>query len=102
MQPIPTGRRINQNNKRAVSLKNFKNRKRVRFLIISQEQLEEWKKQFPEFRDVVDLHPTVWINTNQKKTNDVTDMPVSREDVYEAETLWERFAPYFKKVFPET
>jgi len=71
-------------------------------LTISQEQLEEWKKQFPEFRDVVDLHPTVWINTNQKKTNDVTDMPVSREDVYEAETLWERFAPYFKKVFPET
>src|SRR5699024_3919074 len=49
-----------------------------------------------------DLEPTAWINTNKRKVQDVTKMPVNKKDVHQAESLWKRFAPYFKKVFPET
>src|SRR5690625_6103851 len=34
--------------------------------------------------------------------NDVPELPISVEDMKEAEALWHRFAPFFEKAFPET
>ena len=74
----------------------------MRILTVQQNKLEKWKKKHPELQHIMDLEPTAWINTNKRKVQEVTEMPVNKEDVQQAESLWKRFAPYFKKVFPET
>src|SRR5699024_8518444 len=86
----------------SVSRRNKLKKEGVRILTVQQNKLEKWKKKHPELQHIMDLEPTAWINTNKRKAHDVTEMPVNKEDVQQAESLWKRFAPYFKKMFPET
>lgn len=45
----------------------------------------------------------VWINDNYSNFTDVVeDLPLSYEDILEAEKRLKRFAPFIKKAFPET
>lgn len=44
----------------------------------------------------------LWINDNKKEFNDILDdLPISYEDVIDAEARLQRFAPYIRKEFPE-
>ena len=52
--------------------------------------------------DLKSLKEVIWYNPNYKNFEDVkNDLPVSLEDVLDAEARLKRFAPYIKKVFPE-
>ncbi|QQY79979.1 D-serine ammonia-lyase [Keratinibaculum paraultunense] len=53
--------------------------------------------------DIKSLKETVWINENYSKFKDVKkDLPLSYEDVLEAEKRLTRFQPFIKRAFPET
>ncbi|MGB4434214.1 MAG: hypothetical protein WBI45_01985, partial [Defluviitoga tunisiensis] len=44
----------------------------------------------------------LWINDNKKEFNEILDdLPISYEDVIDAEARLQRFAPYIRKEFPE-
>lgn len=52
--------------------------------------------------DLKSLKEVIWYNPNYKCFDEVKDdLPVSLEDVLDAEARLKRFAPYIKKVFPE-
>ena len=49
------------------------------------------------------LKELIWINDNYSSFEDVVeDLPLSYEDILEAEKRLNRFAPFIEKVFPET
>lgn len=66
------------------------------------KNLHDWIDKFPILKDVINLQPVTWINPNRKKMQTVSSLPLNIHDMEEAERLWERFAPYLAKVFPET
>lgn len=57
----------------------------------------------PIFEDIKALKEVFWINPNLKKFDNVEEnLPLSFEDVLDAEERLNRFKPYLKKVFPQT
>lgn len=57
---------------------------------------------FPLLNDLKAGTEVIWYNENYVEFNTIKDsLPVSYEDVKEAEKRLERFAPYIQKVFPE-
>lgn len=53
--------------------------------------------------DIKDLKEVLWLNPNLCSFNRIkNNLPLSLEDVLEAEERLNRFKPYLKKVFPET
>jgi len=60
------------------------------------------KKNESVFEDMKSLKEVFWINDNYESFNQVFgDLPLSYEDVLDAERRLKRFAPYIAKVFPE-
>lgn len=53
-------------------------------------------------QSVIDLTPVTWINPNRKSMQEMPAFSIGKEDILKANTLWQRFAPYFKVAFPET
>lgn len=64
--------------------------------------LQKWVNEYPLLDEIIKLHPVTWINPNHKKMGEITSLPVNKHDLYDAATLWDRFAPYLAKAFPET
>jgi len=53
--------------------------------------------------ELKELKETIWFNPKYRNFDEVKDsLPISYEDVLEAEDRLNRFAPYLKVVFPET
>jgi len=48
------------------------------------------------------MRPVTWLNPSLKSMAQMPTLPVTRANMEEAEQLWERFAPFFEKAFPET
>lgn len=69
---------------------------------ISASQLSDWQKLHPVFQDVLQLKPVLWFNPGRKRMASVSGLQVTENDLLEAEKTWQRFAPYFMAVFPET
>nr|WP_269750093.1 D-serine ammonia-lyase [Planococcus lenghuensis] len=65
-------------------------------------ELEQYMQQNPLVADLMELNEVNWLNPNRKLTAEAGPFAVSREDMQKAEAVWRRFAPYFKKAFPET
>ncbi|MBN8210303.1 D-serine ammonia-lyase [Bacillus sp. NTK071] len=63
------------------------------------QSLEKWIQEYPLIGDLVKLKEVVW--ENPAKGSPVQS-ELSYEDILEAEARMKRFAPYFKKAFPET
>lgn len=63
--------------------------------------LNKWIKEYPLLNDIIQLKPVTWINPHRKNSYGIKSLPVNRHDMYDAEILWERFAPYLAKAFPE-
>ncbi|QQK80333.1 D-serine ammonia-lyase [Salicibibacter cibi] len=59
----------------------------------------EWTQSFPLLEDIMEMKPVFWQNPSR---TDATGLPVSEDDIEEAKTLWRRFAPFIKELFPET
>lgn len=66
------------------------------------KNLHDWIDKFPILKEVINIQPVTWINPHKKKMQTVSSLPLNFHDMEEAEKLWERFAPYLAKVFPET
>lgn len=58
---------------------------------------------YPQLKDIVQLKPTVWLNPHQTSIEEETsELPLNKQDIEDAASLWRRFAPFFEKEFPET
>lgn len=61
------------------------------------------EKDLPLIDDMKSLREVFWLNSNYKSFDSVkNDLPIAYEDVLDAEKRLQRFAPYIRKVFPET
>ncbi|WP_310991320.1 D-serine ammonia-lyase [Aequorivita marina] len=68
----------------------------------SKDKIDSFIKETPILKEIIDLKPVTWLNPNKKKKSEMPSFPIKKEDIYAAEKLWERFAPFFEKAFPET
>lgn len=71
-------------------------------MVYSQQELIEWKNKYPILKDIIDLKPVVWMNPNLQNSSSTSDFSLTRDDMDEAELLWQRFAPFIESEFPET
>ncbi|WP_226654613.1 D-serine ammonia-lyase [Pseudalkalibacillus hwajinpoensis] len=69
-------------------------------MTIAGKSLEQWKSENPLFTDLLQYKEVSWRNPQKGKLPETADL--SMEDILEAEARMKRFAPYFRKVFPET
>lgn len=68
----------------------------------SKNKIDSFIKESPILKEIIDLKPVAWLNPNKKKKSEMPSFPIKREDMETAEKLWDRFAPFFVKAFPET
>ncbi|MDN7244246.1 D-serine ammonia-lyase [Planococcus shenhongbingii] len=68
---------------------------------VNQQQINNWKQQYPLLEDVLSLRPVFWQNPKQTSMDNVPPMAVSLEDMEQAELLWQRFAPFLAKEFED-
>lgn len=67
-----------------------------------KDKIADFIKEAPILKDIVELKPVVWLNPNKKNMDEMPSFPITTEDMWSAEKLWYRFAPFFVKAFPET
>src|SRR5690625_15246 len=68
----------------------------------SPEKIEAFIKECPILKEIMDKKPVLWLNPQKKSQANMPNMTLKKKDIYEAEELWDRFAPFFEKAFPET
>lgn len=68
----------------------------------SANDLKQWKQRYPILGNIMNLDPVFWLNPNVKQVRNLTELPVNKQDMDNAESLWQRFAPFMAKAFPET
>lgn len=65
--------------------------------------IEDWSKEFPIIKDLIELKETFWINNRLGNCAEILkSSEVTFDDILDAAARLERFAPYIAKVFPET
>ncbi len=74
----------------------------LKYAIMPFKELDHWIHDYPLLDEIIKLKPVTWINTHRKKMMEIQSLPVNKADMLDAEKLWERFAPYLAKAFPET
>lgn len=67
-----------------------------------QKDLKTWVQKYPLLKTIMKLEPVVWLNPNLTKMNELSALPVTKQDMEDAAQLWQRFAPYLAREFPET
>lgn len=67
-----------------------------------KDSIASFIDEAPILKDIIDLKPVIWLNPNRKPMTDMPVFPISKEEMIEAQTLWDRFASFFVKAFPET
>lgn len=70
--------------------------------MFNRREIEDKIEQFPLLKEIIELKEVTWLNPRAKKMTEVIDLPVDRKDMEQAQALWERFAPFIEKAFPET
>jgi D-serine dehydratase len=68
----------------------------------SAKELDIWKQEYPLLTEIMDHKPVLWMNPGLKEMVNVPALPVTIDDIKEAEQLWQRFAPFLEIEFPET
>ena len=67
------------------------------------KDIQTWKDQYPLLNKLISLEEVFWINPNiEKFESGMKKLPLTQDDVKDAEERLKRFAPYIAKVFPET
>ncbi|MEH7009817.1 D-serine ammonia-lyase [Neobacillus niacini] len=67
------------------------------------KDIQTWKDQYPLLNKLISLEEVFWLNPNiEKFQTGIKKLPLTQEDVSDAEERLNRFAPYIAKVFPET
>ena len=71
--------------------------------IILGKPLSQWRQEYPIMDRIAALEETAWINPGRIPCSQaIAQCPLTLADVRDASHRLERFAPYFRKVFPET
>src|SRR5690554_579266 len=68
----------------------------------SKNKIDKLIVEAPILQEIIDLKPVSWLNPNKKLMKEMPSFPIKKEDMLAAENLWQRFAPFFEKAFPET
>lgn len=66
------------------------------------KELNKWIQNYPLLEKIIQLQPVTWLNPNRKKMNEISSLPVNKNDINDAAALWDRFAPFLSLAFPET
>ena len=70
---------------------------------IESKEIQTWKDQYPLLNKLISMEEVFWLNPNiEKFQTGIKNLPLTQEDVMDAEERLKRFAPYIAKVFPET
>lgn len=64
--------------------------------------LKKWTTDYPLLDKIIQLKPVTWLNPYREKMENIHSLPVNKHDLFDAEILWDKFAPYLAKAFPET
>lgn len=65
--------------------------------------IAKWCEKVPVLEDVIQYKETVWFNPDIAESRSIlSSLPLSTEDIEEAEARLERFRPYIAAMFPET
>ncbi|MFC4559742.1 D-serine ammonia-lyase [Virgibacillus kekensis] len=70
--------------------------------MFSQNDIETYQKQSPILKKIIEKQPILWLNPNLKSASELNATSLNMQSINEAEQLWQRFAPFLKKEFPET
>ncbi|HET7627238.1 MAG TPA: D-serine ammonia-lyase [Bacillales bacterium] len=63
---------------------------------------QQWLNKLPLLKQIVNLEPVFWENRFERKMGLMKDLPVTFEDMKEADARFRRFEPFFEAAFPET
>ncbi|AXI08901.1 D-serine ammonia-lyase [Oceanobacillus zhaokaii] len=70
--------------------------------LFSKKIIETYQSKYPVLKEVMELHPVTWINPKLTSVNAFNATDLTMVNIHEAEKLWNRFEPFFRKEFPET
>ena len=71
--------------------------------IVHGKTIKNWKAKFPLMDKIIATQEVFWTNPNYESFNTIVEkLPLTLQDVKEAEERLKRFAPYISQVFPET
>ena len=71
--------------------------------MILNKSIEQWQKDFPKLKDMIEYREVLWLNGNQTPADSALPKLILDEaDILDAEARLKRFAPYIAHVFPET
>lgn len=68
----------------------------------SKNKIDKLIQEVPILKNIMELEPVIWLNPNRKFKAEMPSFPIKKGDMTAAEKLWDRFAPFFVKAFPET
>lgn len=71
-------------------------------MMFEQRELENWFHKYPLLSKITKLEPVVWLNPHLKSMSQLSTLPVTKQDMEEADQLWKRFAPFLAQEFPDT
>jgi D-serine dehydratase len=81
--------------KNNVAARNRKN-------MFTKDRITQLVDENPILEEVIQIRPVTWLNPALKSTAQTPALPLTLANMEEAAQLWERFAPFFEKAFPET
>lgn len=67
----------------------------------TETDIENLVNKHPILKDIMEMKSVFWENPNLTSINDVKSTNLGVEDIRKADELWDRFAPFFVKEFPE-
>lgn len=71
--------------------------------VVWGKSMGEWIQEYPLLKKIRAYEPVLWMNPHKDTVANVLPaLPLSREDVLDAEERWKRFAPLIRRLFPET
>src|SRR5699024_5971784 len=70
--------------------------------MFSQQRIQEFQRKYPLIKEMIALQPVLWFNPSENKKSYPQGVSLDKQDMHGAEQLWQRFAPFLAKEFPET
>lgn len=65
--------------------------------------IDQWIKEFPIIEDLIQYKPVFWVSRIKGQAENVLpELPMTIEDMHDAEKRLKRFAPLIARLFPET
>lgn len=75
----------------------------IKMAEFGNKDIQTWKDQYPLLNKLISLEEVFWLNPNIEKFElGMKKLPLTQDDVMDAEERLKRFTPYIAKVFPET